>query len=77
MKCNLTIHNKQKIFLGYKINFSHNKFTVKIPNSRSRYYLVGHSTTTKIINSLIFSEANPNQIRHYVKLLNLSERFYL
>lgn len=47
MKCNLTIHNKQQIFLGYKIIFSHNKFTVKIPNSRSRYYLVGHSTTTK------------------------------
>lgn len=72
MKCNLTIHNKQ---LGYKVIFSHNKFTVKIPNSRSRYFFICYST--KIINSFIISESNPNQIRHYVKLLNLSERFYL
>jgi hypothetical protein len=75
MKCGIKIYKKTNMFLGYTIEFSHDKFYMKVTTHRIKYWFLCKST--KVINSLTLSEAKPKQIRHFVKLLQLAERFYV
>lgn len=75
MKNVLKIYKKSNMFLGYTIEFSHDKFHMKVPTFRIKYWFL--CKTTKVINSLTLSEAKPKQIRYFVKLLQLAERFYV
>lgn len=75
MKCQIKIYKKSNNFLGYTFEFSHDKFYMKVAAYRIKYWFLCKST--KVVNSLTLSEANPKQIRHFVKLLQLAERFYV